>query len=632
MRTFGRGSKSSRLGCETLEDRLTPALAYAITDAVTPNLISFDTAAPAAVLSSVATSGVDAGEVLVGIDFRPANGLLYGLGVNDGANTATLYTIDVATGVATRVSAAAGAIALTTDGVTAVDLPAATVGYGFDFNPSVDRVRVVAGGLNFRVNPVSGAAVDGNGDGTTTTVLAGINPDGPINGGTTTVDGTAYTNSRASTGGGTTQYTIDSTTAGNSRLFIQNPPGAGTQTVVGTDLGVDFGSVNGFDIPEGATPTTGFAVATVGGVTSLYSIALGAGTATLVVGPMASAVRGFALAPGGTFEFLSASPTAVEANGTATITLTRTGGSTGAITVTVTATAGTATAGDFTNASPYTVNFAAGELTQTFTIAILDDAAADGPKTVNLAITAVTPVGSAPPGAIGALAASTLTITDNDFSIAFQGTAATVDEAAGTATITLTRTGSTDAAVNVTVAITDATATPGDDFTDGPYMVSFAAGAATATLTIPLVDNAIAEGAETITLAITAVSGGVGVIGSPSTFTLTITDSDLAPAAFSAVQVVGNLLVIQGASVAGGTAVIEVPPGTFAAIVDVDGDGRQELVFINAQVAAAFDAQTGALRFFAADTNGDGFKDLQLFNADGTVTKTDGRTGIVVTA
>ena len=129
-------------------------------------------------------------ETLVGIDFRPNNGMLYGLGVNAAADTATLYLISQRTGFATPVGTV-GQVALTTDGVTAVDLPdPATVGWSFDFNPAADRVRVTTGsGLNFRINPNTGAAVDGdNGGGVTT----GVNPDGSINSlGVTGDDGTA---------------------------------------------------------------------------------------------------------------------------------------------------------------------------------------------------------------------------------------------------------------------------------------------------------------------------------------------------------------------------------------------------------------------------------------------------------
>ena len=74
------------------------------------------------------------------------NGLLYGLGVNAGADTATLYVISTRTGVAGAVGSIAGV----------GDLPPGN--FGFDFNPSVDRIRVTTDtGLNFRLNPNSGA-------------------------------------------------------------------------------------------------------------------------------------------------------------------------------------------------------------------------------------------------------------------------------------------------------------------------------------------------------------------------------------------------------------------------------------------------------------------------------------------
>src|SRR4051812_14176187 len=93
--------RTFRPNLQVLEDRLAPALAFALTGA-TPgaaNLLSFDTATPA-VTSSVAITGLDVGERLVGLDFRPANGTLYALGVNAGADTATLYTISPANGTA----------------------------------------------------------------------------------------------------------------------------------------------------------------------------------------------------------------------------------------------------------------------------------------------------------------------------------------------------------------------------------------------------------------------------------------------------------------------------------------------------------------------------------------------------
>ncbi|AWM39918.1 FG-GAP repeat protein [Gemmata obscuriglobus] len=298
MRHTLRTPNVVRLNCESLEDRTTPATAFALSGT---SLLSFDTAAPT-VTQTTAITGVTGSETLVGIDFRPQNGLLYGLGVNAAADTATLYAISTRTGVATAVGTA-GSIAFTTDGTTVVDLPdPATVGYGFDFNPAADRVRVVAGSLNFRADPNTGAGVD-----TDNNAGNGINPDGPVNTGTTSVDAAGYTNNQPNNGSITTLYTLDAT---SNSLFIQNPPNAGTQVSVQTiTLGgstLDFTAVNGFDIPAGVnapssnaavTAGSAFAVLNDGSTTGLYSIDLVNGQATLIgnVGTGATAVQGLAI-------------------------------------------------------------------------------------------------------------------------------------------------------------------------------------------------------------------------------------------------------------------------------------------------------------------------------------------------
>ena len=105
----------------------------------TGELITFDSATPGTV-TTVPITGMQAGETLLGIDQRPATGQLYGLG-----STNRLYLIDPATGVATAVSAAPFA---------ALDGTA----FGFDFNPTVDAIRVVSNNeQNFRLNPNTGA-------------------------------------------------------------------------------------------------------------------------------------------------------------------------------------------------------------------------------------------------------------------------------------------------------------------------------------------------------------------------------------------------------------------------------------------------------------------------------------------
>ncbi len=247
---------------------------------------------------------------MVAIDFRAQNGFLYGLGFNSVAGTVTLYAISHRTGVATAVGAT-GAF------VDAGGNPAPITGgsFGFDFNPAADRLRVVTNtGQNFRINPNTGAFVDGDLGGAAGSV-AGLNMDGPINGPAASADAAAYTNNQPNNGAITTLYTLSAVT---NTLYIQNPPNAGTQTV-GQPLTLsgnplDFTTVNGFDIPPGVNAAitngpvatgSGFAALSVGGVTSLYSINLVNGNAVLIgtIGNGASAVQGLALqgevVPGG---------------------------------------------------------------------------------------------------------------------------------------------------------------------------------------------------------------------------------------------------------------------------------------------------------------------------------------------
>lgn len=255
------------------------------------SLLRFNPATPGTTTPAGVT-GITAGETLVGIDTRPQTGQLIGLGINATANTGTLYIVDPQTGGLTTIGTA-GSIAFVDSTGAVVDLPDPAAGYGFDVNPTVDRIRVITGtGLNFRINPSTGAPVDG--DAGSATPVTGTNPDAGQNGlaaSSTGATGAAYTNNIAQslTGGATTLYTID-TTSGS--LYIQNAPNAGTQT---TRVPITVGgtsptlvTIGGFDIPGSVSVAAsnavavgeGWFVATIGGTTGLYRIDLTTGKAT----------------------------------------------------------------------------------------------------------------------------------------------------------------------------------------------------------------------------------------------------------------------------------------------------------------------------------------------------------------
>lgn len=111
-------------------------------------LVLFDTDSPGT-FSYRPISGLLADERIIGLDARPSTGELYVAGVVDppgdvGSDTLRLYTIDPATAVVTQLGLPIGGLA-------------DDASYGFDFNPSVDRIRVVnTSDQSFRLNPFNG--------------------------------------------------------------------------------------------------------------------------------------------------------------------------------------------------------------------------------------------------------------------------------------------------------------------------------------------------------------------------------------------------------------------------------------------------------------------------------------------
>lgn len=225
------------------------------------NLISFNQFSPNAIIKTTAITGLAAGETILGIDFRPRTGVLYGV-----SNQNRVFTINPGTGAATQV----GTMALT---------PALNgTSFGFDFNPVPDRIRVVSDqDQNLRLNPDTGvvAATDATLAYATGDANASANPN---------IVGAAYTNNFLGATS-TSMYVIDSNL---DVLALQGSvggtpvsPNTGQLTTVGA-LGVNTTEQVGFDI----VGPTGLALASLTpmGATnsSLYSINLQTGAATLI--------------------------------------------------------------------------------------------------------------------------------------------------------------------------------------------------------------------------------------------------------------------------------------------------------------------------------------------------------------
>jgi Domain of unknown function (DUF4394) len=247
-----------------------PAQAGSLASGLTTDnrIVTFDTAAPGQLLSSVQVAGLQGGESLVAIDYRPFNGLLYAI-----SNMSRAYFV-VSTGQATPVG-------------LVFDIALNGSAFAIDFNPTVDRLRIVSNNeQNMRWNPVSGTIVDGD------TLTVGTQPDASLAPAGDVV-AAAYTNNDLDATTATTLFGIDSGTDSLVGIGGANgvpSPNLGAVTTIGA-LGVDTSDRAGLDVPLGAS-TTAFASLTVGGVSRLYSVNLATGAATLVgdIGPSGTAI------------------------------------------------------------------------------------------------------------------------------------------------------------------------------------------------------------------------------------------------------------------------------------------------------------------------------------------------------
>lgn len=231
-------------------------------------LYTFNQATPGSGITATVT-GLGDDEQLLGIDYRPLTGDLYGLTSGN-----AIYTLDQASGVATKV------------GVGFTD---ATNGgnFGFDFNPVIDRIRIVSDAdQNFVAHPDTG---DANVATTTPVFFAA----GDVNqGAQPNVVHHAYDgNVLGSAATGTQLRAIDT----QLDILVTQANNAGTLETIGP-LGIDAEDIGGFDI---ATSGNAYAALSdgVGSVTStLYSIDLNSGAATSL-GAIPQTVWGLAAIP-----------------------------------------------------------------------------------------------------------------------------------------------------------------------------------------------------------------------------------------------------------------------------------------------------------------------------------------------
>jgi hypothetical protein len=197
-------------------------LAVALTDQ--NQLVSFKVRKPDQLLSIRSIRGLQPGVSMVGIDYRPKTGDLYGVGSNS-----AVYRINPQTGIAIAENVdATGNPVPFTPGLNGNN-------FGIDFNPAPDAIRIVSdAGQNKRVAPDAGTT---------------LGDDLALNPGTPKVGGAAYTNSSFNftqpLAANVQLYVVD---YANDMVFLQNPPNNGTLTNGRRLTGVDVQPRFGWDI------------------------------------------------------------------------------------------------------------------------------------------------------------------------------------------------------------------------------------------------------------------------------------------------------------------------------------------------------------------------------------------------
>jgi uncharacterized repeat protein (TIGR01451 family) len=213
---------------------------------------------------------------------------------------------------------------------------------------------------------------------------------------------------------------------------------------------------------------------------------------------------------------------------------------------------GTATRGtDYsTNALSGTATIPAGSAITTLSIPPIDDALAECPETVVVAISNNVNFAYV----LGALSTGTVTIADNDSAVTITASDPNASETGpDPGAFTVTRTGCTTVDLNVLYSLSG-TAANGIDYEMVPGLVTIPSGTNSVVITVLPIDDTIVEGNETVIATISS-NAATYRVGSPASATVTIADNDthpsltIASATFTVVTGNGNGFIDPGETV-----------------------------------------------------------------------------------
>ena len=218
-----------------------------------------------------------------------------------------------------------------------------------------------------------------------------------------------------------------------------------------------------------------------------------------------------------------------ESVGSAQVQVNRAGSTTGAASVNYTFANSTAVNGTHYTGVAGTLTWPIGDGTPKFIpVTIIDNAVVNASRMFTVMLSA--PVGAA----IGTPASTAVTITDNDNTLQFSPASYTVSEAIASVSLTVSRLGGAAGAASVNWATTDGSANVGSDYgilgnaTPLGGVLNWGAGdAASKTISIPILNDALIEGNENFTVTLSGAGGTGTSLGAAIVATVTITDNDV---------------------------------------------------------------------------------------------------------
>lgn len=352
--------------------------------------------------------------------------------------------------------------------------------------------------------PTGGAAISGTNVATVTIVETDIGLGFSATGYSVAEDGTNVVLTVNRTGSTNGTATVDYATAD-----------------VGATAGSDYTNTNGTLTFTNGVASQTITVPIINDSTSetneTFKVTLSGVSGGIIVGSTNATVT--ILEEDGTFNFSTNAVSVIETATNLVLTVARSGGTNTTMTVDYLTVDGTAVdGGDYTSTSG-TLTFTNGVKTRTISIPLTNDSAVEGDQAFNIVLTNAT--GGA---VLGSVTNVTATILDNDSIFSVSTNAITVAETAGTATITVLRTGGVVAAATVGYATTNDVAGSGD-FTATSGTLSFAAGQTNKTFTVKITNDGTYETNETFYVGLNTPTGE-GALSTNVVVTVTITDND----------------------------------------------------------------------------------------------------------